>query len=97
MFADRRADQVVMPILALRGDVPDEVRADLTAEMRQGILDQLPASLQMIAAFWRQPAQGFPRREPARSAKIGRNEPCPCGSGRKYKKCCGAASSQTLH
>ncbi len=21
--------------------------------------------------------------------KIGRNEPCPCGSGRKHKKCCG--------
>jgi len=27
---------------------------------------------------------------PARSEKIGRNEPCPCGSGKKYKKCCGA-------
>jgi len=26
---------------------------------------------------------------PAVSAKIGRNEPCPCGSGRKFKKCCG--------
>jgi preprotein translocase subunit SecA len=25
-------------------------------------------------------------------AKVGRNEPCPCGSGKKYKKCCGAAS-----
>ncbi len=24
------------------------------------------------------------------SEKIGRNEPCPCGSGKKYKKCCGA-------
>jgi tetratricopeptide (TPR) repeat protein len=24
-------------------------------------------------------------------AKIGRNEPCPCGSGKKYKKCCEAA------
>lgn len=24
-----------------------------------------------------------------RSEKIGRNDPCPCGSGRKYKKCCG--------
>jgi SEC-C motif-containing protein len=24
--------------------------------------------------------------------KIGRNEPCPCGSGKKYKKCCGAPS-----
>ena len=27
---------------------------------------------------------------PARSNKVGRNEPCPCGSGRKYKRCCGA-------
>ncbi len=26
------------------------------------------------------------RRE---EAKIGRNDPCPCGSGKKYKKCCG--------
>jgi tetratricopeptide (TPR) repeat protein len=26
-------------------------------------------------------------------AKIGRNEPCPCGSGKKYKKCCEAAQS----
>jgi len=25
------------------------------------------------------------REEP----KIGRNDPCPCGSGKKYKKCCG--------
>jgi len=25
--------------------------------------------------------------------KVGRNDPCPCGSGKKYKKCCGAASA----
>jgi uncharacterized protein YecA (UPF0149 family) len=25
------------------------------------------------------------------SSKIGRNEPCPCGSGKKYKKCCGGS------
>jgi preprotein translocase subunit SecA len=25
------------------------------------------------------------------AAKIGRNDPCPCGSGKKYKKCCGAS------
>ncbi len=24
------------------------------------------------------------------SPKVGRNDPCPCGSGKKYKKCCGA-------
>ena len=28
--------------------------------------------------------------------KVGRNEPCPCGSGRKYKKCHGAPGSPTL-
>ncbi len=27
--------------------------------------------------------------KPAISTKVGRNEPCPCGSGKKYKKCCG--------
>ena len=27
---------------------------------------------------------------PKRSAKVGRNDPCPCGSGKKYKNCCGA-------
>ena len=29
----------------------------------------------------------IPKRRP--SIKVGRNEPCPCGSGRKYKVCCG--------
>jgi len=27
----------------------------------------------------------------AAGAKVGRNDPCPCGSGKKYKKCHGAA------
>jgi hypothetical protein len=27
---------------------------------------------------------------PAPSSKVGRNDPCPCGSGKKFKKCCGA-------
>ena len=30
------------------------------------------------------------KRAPAKSEKVGRNDPCPCGSGKKYKKCCGA-------
>jgi len=28
-------------------------------------------------------------KEPAKSRKVGRNQPCTCGSGRKYKQCCG--------
>jgi preprotein translocase subunit SecA len=31
-----------------------------------------------------------PKKQPIRRGrKIGRNDPCPCGSGKKYKKCCG--------
>lgn len=35
--------------------------------------------------------EDVPRKEPQKRAekKIGRNDPCPCGSGKKYKKCCG--------
>jgi len=30
--------------------------------------------------------------EPEKGKKVGRNDPCPCGSGKKYKKCCGRES-----
>ncbi|MGV2337352.1 MAG UNVERIFIED_CONTAM: SEC-C domain-containing protein [Planctomycetaceae bacterium] len=32
------------------------------------------------------PLSGHPSRK---TTNVGRNDPCPCGSGRKYKKCCG--------
>lgn len=35
-----------------------------------------------------EPIQTYKRENP----KIGRNDPCSCGSGKKYKKCCGEAS-----
>jgi hypothetical protein len=35
-----------------------------------------------------------PAPAPVRRAKIGRNDPCPCGSGRKYKKCCGGPNAR---
>ncbi|MGM0476293.1 MAG: UPF0149 family protein [Pseudomonadota bacterium] len=38
--------------------------------------------------FAEQEEAGPPPAEPVRVTKIGRNEPCPCGSGRKYKRCC---------
>ncbi len=37
-----------------------------------------------------------PRREPiVKGNKVGRNDPCPCGSGKKYKKCCGASQNDS--
>ncbi len=35
-------------------------------------------------------AQASPKKPVVNKDKVGRNDPCPCGSGKKYKKCCGA-------
>jgi preprotein translocase subunit SecA len=41
-----------------------------------------------------QSPQQKPKPQPVRAAqKVGPNEPCPCGSGKKYKKCCGNQAS----
>ena len=32
---------------------------------------------------------GTVKKQPRKVKKIGRNDPCPCGSGKKYKQCCG--------
>ena len=44
---------------------------------------------QWVYAGQAAPAGQTVRRE---TPKVGRNDPCPCGSGKKYKKCCGTAA-----
>jgi SEC-C motif-containing protein len=44
-----------------------------------------------VDGSWRYVEGEMPKPETVRNtAKVGRNDPCPCGSGKKYKKCCGA-------
>ncbi len=50
-----------------------------------GSPDMTPAQARQAAARH----QDNDVAEPLTSERIGRNEPCPCGSGKKYKKCCG--------
>jgi preprotein translocase subunit SecA len=38
----------------------------------------------------RRPPQKVKRVPVVAGPKVGRNDPCPCGSGKKYKKCCGS-------
>ncbi len=47
--------------------------------------------MQAITGIEVEPEADFSKYElvPQRTVKIGRNDPCPCGSGKKYKKCCG--------
>jgi yecA family protein len=90
ILGHKDAGAFVWTILALIADDYDPEAKPISLEERAQILAMLPLSILGIAAFWSNPAAA--RRAPARSEKIGRNQPCPCGSGRKYKKCCGAAA-----
>ena len=36
-----------------------------------------------------EPGDELSQQPVAGTIRVGRNEPCPCGSGKKYKKCCG--------
>jgi preprotein translocase subunit SecA len=52
---------------------------------------ELPSGLQSPMQGQSRPDGNAPKAEPVHAAeKIGRNDPCPCGSGKKYKNCCGA-------
>ena len=57
------------------------------ARLLADIQDNLPVIVQALYNFWRAKRGGMTvqREEP----KSGRNDPCPCGSGKKYKQCCG--------
>ncbi len=52
----------------------------------------LPQSITNIYRFWlaQRGVETIHRAQP----KVGRNEPCPCGSGKKYKKCCATAPEE---
>ena len=67
-------------------------------EQRQKVIGSMAAGLVGAYRYFRQRGQPFESTlaTEARYAsnKIGRNDPCPCGSGKKYKRCCGGA---TIH
>ncbi|MDC8758223.1 YecA family protein [Janthinobacterium fluminis] len=65
-------------------------------------MDEVVPSVVKINAFWMRqrgvpmPAsahEGGKRPVVRETPKVGRNDPCHCGSGKKYKKCCGAAEA----
>ena len=57
----------------------------LKAEIRQNIERKEVATKKITNEGGKEPA----KKTPKRVKKIGRNDPCPCGSGKKYKQCCG--------
>jgi len=102
LFDDQATVEALQSIHLLGSDdVTDEEEAlTLTPAQREKITEAIPAGVAEIYRFWRsRRVVSNPDRvagaNARRSHKTGRNEPCPCGSGRKFKKCCGAA--RTVH
>jgi uncharacterized protein len=84
----RSAGRLLGAMTALYDDDPED---GLTPDLRRKLVESLPEIVLDIANFWRDPSHGL--AQPIRTEKIGRNDPCPCGSGKKYKKCCGAGGA----
>ncbi len=86
---------ILSPVLLLGDDAAADDDANLDSDptapdeeqgriaLYRELLDMLPRAMQTL---WRVVRETTVR--PTRN--VGRNDPCPCGSGRKYKKCCGA-------
>ena len=55
-------------------------------------IEQRQQRQQQNLQFQAGPAQAEPPKPVRAGAKVGRNDPCPCGSGKKYKKCHGTAA-----
>lgn len=69
-----------------------------SANRREELSKQIPASVAWIYRYWLPYRQAVYEQNVANTIqrshpKIGRNDPCPWGSGLKFKKCCGVAAS----
>ena len=96
LFNHPEGPQWYQPIRLLGADdtLPEEDELTRTPEQRAALTAQIETSLVQMHAFWLPLRRAVAERQQAQrmSPKVGRNEPCPCGSGKKFKKCCGAPS-----
>ena len=79
--------ELLVPFLTFSGHL-EEAGGDQPDEQERGeLLALLPELVRDFHALWRRErSPSAPQRREA--PKVGRNDPCPCGSGRKFKQCC---------
>jgi len=97
-LAGKRADdlsELLEPLFLLNGMLKEDVEKSgerwfppaEEARLIADIQENLPVIVQTLYNFWRnRRACGTVKHDEPRA---GRNDPCPCGSGRKFKQCCG--------
>jgi uncharacterized protein len=99
LMRSKRLGRLLLPILALCGDETGESVLGLDPDEEDRAMAEaveiLPACVIEIAAYWRKrrPTHIAGSSQPVsvslKANQPGRNDPCPCGSGRQYKACCG--------
>jgi uncharacterized protein len=87
----------VIPMMMLyhEHDKDPEMRPEpISPEKREEVIVHMAAGLIGAYRYFRSHREayagtGFTPEPRRRASKVGRNDPCPCGSGKKYKRCCG--------
>ena len=85
-------EDLFYPIMALGGIYDEEENGEVILHLNEKQLTQLESDLShvLLDIFWYwQAIINKPQTVRREGEKVGRNDPCPCGSGKKYKACCG--------
>jgi uncharacterized protein len=80
-LTDAENSTLLAPIIAL------EKAPEITEENRQTLVAQISPIVSALFYFWIDRVNNDKKEA---KPKVGRNDPCLCGSGKKYKKCCDA-------
>lgn len=85
-------EDLFYPIMALGGIYDDEENGEVILHLNEKELTQLESDLPhvLLDIYWYwQVIINKPQTVRREGEKVGRNDPCLCGSGKKYKACCG--------
>ena len=97
LWDDEDMEVYLLPFACLVGalDIEEDSPFEEGGEKVQEVRDLLPELISSVFHFWQEDREeGEPLQNDASwvsesfVTKTGRNDPCPCGSGKKYKKCC---------
>lgn len=90
-------DERLFPLMLLTGEAEAAARehgeewpeGEEREQMENDCEEELPQAIADIYRFWaaKRGTKTIRRDDP----KVGRNDPCPCGSGKKFKQCCGVS------
>lgn len=91
MIEDETGRMMLGPVLGFveeNGSPLLEMPPDEREQALREAIPLIPLTIPAIKTFWQEYDYEVP--QPIRSSKQGRNDTCACGSGKKYKRCCGA-------